>query len=320
MNVVLLGAGHWHAERIYVPIVRDLGLRIAGVHDDDPAVRERRREQWGVPVFADASELLERTRPDFAFCLGPHADMPRLALPAAERGIPFLVEKPAGIRAVDVETLAARCDDRNVFAAVAFAYRWNPGLRAVRDLLAEGRLGRVARVALQYFAGPPSRYVDDGCAWMLDPRRSGGGCLMNIGTHLVDALHFFGFEPEYVHGASCGDIHRLEIEDVSCLVVRMGEAYGLIECGYCPRAGDKEFAVSVTAERGNLEYDLSGLLRVSWADGTVEERRHPTPSVYAEMLRDVLEAAAAGRPPPVGLHDMVKVLRVLDRFYDEIRV
>ena len=49
---------------------------------------------------------------------------------------------------------------------------------AVLDHIAAGRFS--------FVAGPPARYVDAGCSWVLDRSVSGGGCLYLLGVHFTD--------------------------------------------------------------------------------------------------------------------------------------
>src|SRR5207248_1304962 len=121
----------------------------------------------------------------------------RLVPSAMARGVPIVAEKPLGLAAADVDAIADLAESAGAFAAVAFVNR----MRAIWDALA--RLGPAAgplsHLAVRIINGPPGRYRSWNSGWMLDPARSGGGALHNLGIHGVDAfLALTGADPEAV--------------------------------------------------------------------------------------------------------------------------
>ena len=56
-------------------------------------------------------------------------------------------------------------------------------------------MGHLRHLRFSFIAGPPSRYTDAGCGWVLDRTISGGGCLYLLGVHFTDLLlHITGSE------------------------------------------------------------------------------------------------------------------------------
>src|SRR3954471_7558199 len=75
---------------------------------------------------------------------------------------------------------AGRADLR---LGIDFSYRFVEGARRIRELVAAGELGRVyaARLVFHNAYGPDKE-------WFYDRARSGGGCVIDLGTHLIDLL------------------------------------------------------------------------------------------------------------------------------------
>src|SRR5439155_24356843 len=90
-------------------------------------------------------------------------------------------QKPLGRDAGEVEAViaAARAADR--LLGVDLSYRWTAGMRAVRDLVRSGALGEIYAADLVFH----NAYGPDK-PWFYDPALSGGGCMMDLGVHLVD--------------------------------------------------------------------------------------------------------------------------------------
>ncbi len=111
------------------------------------------------------------------------------AIAALERGLAVFCQKPLARTAAEVRRVvdAARAADR--LLDVDLSYRHTDGMRRIRELVAAGALGDVYAVDLRFH----NAYGPDK-AWFYDPRLSGGGCTIDLGTHLVDlALWTLGF-------------------------------------------------------------------------------------------------------------------------------
>jgi predicted dehydrogenase len=100
---------------------------------------------------------------------------------ALEAGAAVFCQKPLGRTAEEAHNVveAARRADR--LLGVDFSYRTTEGMRRIRDLLRAGELGRVYAVDLVFH----NAYGPDK-DWFYDPAQSGGGCVMDLGVHLVD--------------------------------------------------------------------------------------------------------------------------------------
>lgn len=310
MKIVLLGACHWHAPCYHVPAAK-LGHEVILI-DADAALVRQKAAAGGYAWSADYGDL-DRLRPDFAVCLGRHDQMAGLCGLCLERGIPFLAEKPGAPDAATMASLAARADAAGLFHAAPFCQRWDPAARQVQRLLQSGRLGRVARVQATYFSGAASRYVGWRCGWVLEKEHACGGSLYNVGMHLLDLLHFWGFAPSYRAGRSSYSLNRGEVDDVASLLLDCGEAYALVESGYLVQSPCGGIGYSLFCERANIDY-AHNTLRLAWADGQVETMINPTPEPRDLMMADLLARLQAGQPAPATLHDMAAALALCDAF------
>lgn len=111
------------------------------------------------------------------------------AIRALESGAAVFCQKPLGRTAAEVRRVveAARRADR--LLAVDLSYRHTEAMRTIRELVRSGALGQVYAADLVFH----NAYGPDK-AWFYDPALSGGGCVMDLGIHLVDlALWLFDF-------------------------------------------------------------------------------------------------------------------------------
>ena len=186
--------------REYLTAMPDVAL--VGVQDSDAALAKKRAGEAGnPPTFTDYPRMLAETKPDFVLGLGRHRQMAKIAHDLLDRGLPFMMEKPMGISAAEVESIAEKATRVKGYAAVPLFQRYQPFAVRARQLLAEGHFGPVSHIYVRLNRPAPARYPAWDSAWMLDPAEAGGGCLRNLGSHGLDMfLHLTG-EDARVTGA-----------------------------------------------------------------------------------------------------------------------
>lgn len=115
-----------------------------------------------------------------------HASQAEAAL---SRGLAVFCQKPLA-RDTDETARVVRAAERaNRLLAVDFSYRHTEAMRQIRGLIDDGDIGRVYAVDLVFH----NAYGPDK-PWFRDVQRSGGGCVIDLGIHLVDlALWTLGF-------------------------------------------------------------------------------------------------------------------------------
>jgi predicted dehydrogenase len=119
----------------------------------------------------------------------PSAQHAEQAIAALRRGYAVFCQKPLGRNAAEARAVieAAKAADR--LLAVDLSYRFTRGVAAIKRLVDGGDLGEVYAMNLVFH----NAYGPDK-PWFYDPRLSGGGCVMDLGIHLVDlALWTLGF-------------------------------------------------------------------------------------------------------------------------------
>jgi len=107
-----------------------------------------------------------------------HADQ---ALEALERGVAVFCQKPLGRTAAETSQVVEAASRADRLLGVDLSYRFIEGTRRIRALLQSGELGSVYAADLVFH----NAYGPDK-PWFYDPALSGGGCVIDLGIHLVD--------------------------------------------------------------------------------------------------------------------------------------
>jgi len=100
---------------------------------------------------------------------------------ALEAGAAVFCQKPLGRTASEARAVVDAARQADCLLAVDLSYRFTEGMRRIRALLDERALGDVYAVDLVFH----NAYGPDK-GWFYDPALSGGGCVMDLGVHLVD--------------------------------------------------------------------------------------------------------------------------------------
>jgi predicted dehydrogenase len=320
IRVAAIEVSHWHSlhDAAYLRLLAGMDdVQLVGLHDPDPTVAaERAAALGGPPVFTAYRAMLEKTRPDFVVALGQHARMAETAHFLLEYGLPFMMEKPMGVRAAEVEAIAEQARARQAFVAVPLSQRYQPFVARARRMLDEGRFGPLSHLYFRLNRPTSARYPAWHSAWMLDPALAGGGCLRNLGAHGLDLFLYLTGEPARVTGAQLSArVHGQRVEDYASVLLRSrGGILGTVEVGNTvPYTGsDGEWKIAGRDAILILHHDDT--LRLITRDGEQTLKERP-PALYPDCVRDILDHFRRGAPPPVSVHDLVPVVRLIDEAY-----
>jgi predicted dehydrogenase len=321
MRIAAVEVSHWHSlyDAAYLRILVDTpGVELVGVHDPSPDVAAARAAEVGhPPVFTDHREMLARTKPDFVVALGQHRRMAQTAHDLLDHGVPFMMEKPMGVSATEVAGIAEKAAARRAFVAVPLPQRFSPFLARVRRMQTEGRFGPLSHVYLRLCRPTSARYPGWGSPWMLDPALAGGGCLRNLGSHLLDLFLQLTAETAVVTGAQLSARALGEkVEDYATVLLRSaGGVLGTIELGNTvPYPGsDGEFKIAGRDATVVNYHDDRTRIITKTGEETVADA--PPQPLYPTAVRAILDHWRRGLPPPVSVHDLLPVVRLIDQAY-----
>ena len=175
-----LGVGWIGRSRLEAVVRADAAEIVAFAEPSDAAAEEARGLAPGARRVADLEALLALNLDGLVIATPSalHAEQATLAL---RRGAAVFCQKPLGRTGAETGAVveAARAADR--LLAVDLSYRFTAAMQAVRRRIAAGDLGRVYAADLLFH----NAYGPDK-AWFRDRSLSGGGCVVDLGVHLVD--------------------------------------------------------------------------------------------------------------------------------------
>ncbi len=188
-----LGVG-WIGRHRMEAIATSGDVAIAAIADPSPEMAEEARKLAPEAELAASLDDLLALDLDGIVIATPSALHAEQAVRALEAGAAVFCQKPLGRTATEARQVveAARKADR--LLSVDLSYRHTEAMGKIRELVRSGALGEVYAADLVFH----NAYGPDK-AWFYDRALSGGGCVMDLGVHLVDlALWMLDF-PAVTH-------------------------------------------------------------------------------------------------------------------------
>ncbi|MHA4818926.1 Gfo/Idh/MocA family protein [Streptomyces aculeolatus] len=180
IRTAVVGLG-WAGRSIWLPrLAADPAYEVVAVVDSDAATRAAAGS--GLRAYADVGEL-SPADVDLAVVAVPNHLHSEVACRLLRRGVSVFVEKPVCLDRAEVAELAAAERGGGAVLLAGSAARYRADVAAL--LAAAGRIGRVRHVDLSWVR---ARGVPDAGGWFTRRRLSGGGALVDLGWHLLDAV------------------------------------------------------------------------------------------------------------------------------------
>ena len=285
---------------------------------------ERAREsarQHAIPLAFDSAESLCRSaQVDAVFVTTPNSCHLRDVLTAIECGKPVLVEKPMGVNAAECGQMVEAARKAGVLLGVAQIFRFEESVLRLRERVATGAIGKpiFARSEFSFLAAPnhPRK-------WMNDREIAGGGPIVDIGVHCIDALRFIlQDEIVSVSAHSVSDALSGTVEAAANLLLEfsrgtLGTVMVSFRAGYRTPLEIVGDAGILRAEDG-LTVDKPIVIERS-GDGVVETETVSNSTAYARQVDAFADAVEGNASFPVPGDEGWKNQEVLDAAYRSIK-
>jgi len=221
-----------------------------------------------------AAEGARQDRPDFVAVVTPnHLHLP-VALAALEAGFHVISDKPATATLAEAKRLQAAVSRTGLCYGLTHTYTGYAMIRQARAMVADGRIGKIRKVVVEYpqgwLSGPLEAQGSKQASWRTDPARSGdGGCIADIGVHAFNVA-------EYVSGltvtALCADLSRMvpgrRLDDDANLLLRFSNgASGVLHASQVATGERNGLTLRVWGETGGLAWTHERPDRLVWEQG-----------------------------------------------------
>lgn len=251
----VIGAGGI-ARRRTIPegIAAAANARLDSVFDIDQAANAEVAAQFGATAVESVEALLARDI-DAVYIASPAREHRAHALACARAGKHTLCEKPLGMSTGEAEEMASAAQAAGVLFGTAFMMRFHTQHLAAKQLIDEGRLGRIAYARAQLSCW----YPPIPGAWRQDPETGGGGSLIDMGGHCIDLLEMLLGPAARVSCFIRNTVHEYKSEDSAVVLLEFASgALGTVDTFFC-----------ITDEGSRNALELHGSMGSVVAEGTL---------------------------------------------------
>jgi predicted dehydrogenase len=319
-RVAFLGTG-WIGRHRMEAMLATGAVEAVAIADHSPDMAAEAQKLAPAAKLVPDLDALLAERPDGVVIATPSALHATQAIQALDAGAAVFCQKPLGRDSAEAQAVvdAARRVDR--LLAVDFSYRHTAGMQAIAPLVRDGALGRVFAADLVFHnADGPDK------PWFYDRAQSGGGCVMDLGCHLIDlALWTLGAtEAERVDAqlfAGGAPLAGDAVEDYAVAQLRIAGAAVRLACSWRVHAGvDAEIAATFYGTEGGASFrNVSGSFydfEATRFRGTAREPLATPPDAWGGRAAAAWAERLARDPRyDPAAQEIVAVSRVTDAIY-----
>jgi predicted dehydrogenase len=259
--------------------------------------------------FSDLEELLRQEEVDVVDCCLPNFLHKEALIRAFEAGKHVYCEKPLAVNSEEARQITAAAAEHGVQVGMTFNYRFVPALMRAKQLIDEGRLGGIYSFRAEYLH---TGYQDPDrpMSWRMRKNLSGGGALVDLGSHVIDLMrHLLGefaavrgtlrtFIDQRPAGKNSKDKETVTVDDAAWLEVRMREGgIGTIEVSRFATGALDDLNIEIYGEKAAMMFRLMDANWLYWYDAA-----RPGGSMGGERgwtrLETVQHYPGATLPPP----------------------
>ncbi len=326
VQIALLGAGF--VSEFYMQGLREVpGQKVATVYSQTEERARSFAQKWAIPLHTTRME--EAVEGADLVVIGLPNYVHKKAVAAAARAGKFVVcTKPLGRTADEAREILETVESAGIHHGYSETEVFSPAVIQSRRMIESGAIGKVLTMrSREAHSGPHAQ-------WFYDPRLSGGGALLDMGCHCIEAARYlFGKDNPPVEVLAWGATlqHKTSAEDNAVALLRFaGGGLAQLETSWTARGGldlrneiyGSEGAIFTDVTRGTA---VRAFTRA--AAGYVVEKADAdsgwvSPVVdeagvygYREEMRHFVDCAAANKRPRESFHDGYIVNIILDAAY-----
>jgi len=230
-------------------------VELVGCFDEVVSVAESFAIEFNTINFALLSELLEIQDLSFVVIATRHDSLHSLALAALHAGKNVFIEKPGAISHLQFEKVIEVARKRDLRVHVGYNHRYHPAVRKALELSRNGLIGEIMFLRGRYGHGGRLGYEKE---WRADKTKSGGGELIDQGTHLIDLSIGFLGELKLDYAATPNYFWDMAVEDNVFLSLKNIEGNIAFLQASCTEWKNM-FSLEIYGKTGKIE--ISGLGR-----------------------------------------------------------
>lgn len=320
LKVGIVGLGH-QAINDHIPaVISSHDVDLVGVAEcDEKRLEDFKNSNISIPAFNSVDDLIKNVVMDIIIITVPHYLHYEITKKALDKGINVLKEKPFAISLKQAVELRELSDNNKAHIFITAQRRFNPIYSTFLQLI--DKIGDPFYIDSKYTIFTDEPHL----GWRADKKMSGGGCVIDMGYHMVDLLMwYFGLPDKVFAEMSCEAKENIEYdaEDTARIVFKYERKsiWGSLMLSRVIPPKQEYFDVYGTRgfihiERGKIEhFSPDGLLYESLS------RQHSWPSAFQDQIEYFVKVINGERKSVSSPEMHFKHLAFIESVYESKRI
>lgn len=298
-------------------------VELVGCFDEVASTAEAFATEFKTSIFQSLGDLLDIQELDFVIIATRHDSLHSLAIAALNAGKHVFIEKPGAINYSEFKKVCELARKENLRLHVGYNHRHHPALKKAYELLKDGSIGKIMFLRGRYGHGGRLGYEKE---WRADKLKSGGGELIDQGSHLIDLSIGFLGELQLDYAATPNYFWDMAVEDNVFMSLRNKSGNIAFLQASCTEWKNM-FSMEIYGQTGKIE--ISGLGRSYGLETLIfhkmlpemgppitETWNFPEPDdSWALEIGEFLDDLLIGSNKSDNLDSSLEVLRVIGEMY-----
>lgn len=257
-------------------------IRLVGICDAMPGVAEQAKEQLGFEfATTNPDDIFNNPEINCVDICTPNIYHKEGILNALKAGKNVYCDKPLSASYEESQEILEVLKGSSSITQVALQYRCFPGTMRAKELIDEGKLGKIMSFRVAYLHSgsvDPKKPI----GWKQDKKMGGGGVLFDLGSHILDVTRYLLGDYDSIFTTTDviyperpdknGNMVKIEADDVAFMTVKMKEGcYGTLEASKIATGANDEVRIEIHGEKGSIQYNSMNPNFLHFYDNTVPE-------------------------------------------------
>lgn len=315
LTFALVGCGRISQVHLQT-VAREPRAKLVAVADIDFKAAKSVGEAFGVPPFQNPEELFDMVKPGAVILCTPPNRHRQLAEAALSAGIHVLCEKPLTLSVEDARSMVEAAEKAGRLLMMASKFRYVQDIIRAKGMIESGILGEVVLYENEFCS-----HVDMKNRWNAIGEISGGGVLIDNGSHSVDIFRYLIGPVGELQATFGKRWQRIEVEDTCHLLLRSADGtIGSIDLSWSIHKEDPYF-IDI--------YGTEGMLQVGWKGSRYRQSEkldwvnfgsgYDKVDAVGAQLSNFIDTVNGKEKPLISIEDAMESVRVIQRAYATVK-
>lgn len=257
-------------------------IKLVGVCDSVPEVAQRAKETLDFEfATTNPDDIFNHPGIDIVDICTPNIYHKEGVLKALKAGKHVYCDKPLATSYEETKEITDYLATSNVVTQVALQYRYFPATLRAKELIDEGRIGKIMSFRACYLHSgsvDPKKPI----GWKQDKKFGGGGVLFDLGSHILDLIYCLLGEYSDIFASTeviypqrpdkSGQMIDIEADDVAFMIAKLKRGgTGIIEASKIATGTNDELRFEIHGDKGAVRFNLMDPSFLEFYDNTVPD-------------------------------------------------